>query len=277
MRSVLVLNSLCFAWQVWLHQGVALRWGRSYALYSQGPCSNVANEGLFSCVGDANLLQSDAVGAEYLAFDSMRRTCGVTNQDCVEQTRTQSLGTTCYCKPSKALLCRVVTHPCFWDGTRSGLSCSRFGRGSIRIETWATAWLKPRNVSCRAVLRRNSLLCLAWKASHCCRRCVLVLCASHISSHNSSRRHVFITPFHHNINTPLQKLTMYEHLHYGMYEHQTILRQAFEKLPISWVDQHVFVDWDGDDDLDVIKVNVKGRTCGKTTRKPCENGRFSSD
>lgn len=55
MRSVLVLNSLCFAWQVWLHQGVALRWGRSYALYSQGPCSNVANEGLFSCVGDANL------------------------------------------------------------------------------------------------------------------------------------------------------------------------------------------------------------------------------
>lgn len=62
---VLVLNSLCFAWQVWLHQGVALRWGiRSYALCSQGPCSNVANEGLFSCVADANLLQSDAVGAQ---------------------------------------------------------------------------------------------------------------------------------------------------------------------------------------------------------------------
>lgn len=76
---VLALNSLCFAWQVWLHQGVALRWGRSYALYSQGPCSNVANEGLLSCVGDANLLQSDAVLKEYLAFDSMRRACGVTN------------------------------------------------------------------------------------------------------------------------------------------------------------------------------------------------------
>ena len=56
----------------------------------------------------------------------------------------------------------------------------------------------------------------------------------------------------------------------------TLFRQAFENLPISFVDQHVFVDWDGDDDLDVIKVDLKGRTCGKTIRKACENGGFSS-
>eukprot|EP00435_Cladocopium_sp_Y103_P021056 s1106_g5.t1 len=34
--------------------------------------------------------------------------------------------------------------------------------------------------------------------------------------------------------------------------------KAFEKLPVSFAEQHVFVDWDGDDDFDVIKASIKG-------------------
>eukprot|EP00435_Cladocopium_sp_Y103_P024423 s37_g6.t1 len=34
--------------------------------------------------------------------------------------------------------------------------------------------------------------------------------------------------------------------------------KAFEQFPIGWTDQHIFVDWDEDDDLDVIKMTTEG-------------------
>ena len=37
--------------------------------------------------------------------------------------------------------------------------------------------------------------------------------------------------------------------------------QAFEQFPIGFGEQHIFVDWDEDDDLDVIRSNLEGRTC----------------
>eukprot|EP00435_Cladocopium_sp_Y103_P027780 s1106_g6.t2 len=34
--------------------------------------------------------------------------------------------------------------------------------------------------------------------------------------------------------------------------------KAFDNLPIGWTDRHVFVDWDEDGDLDVIRMTLKG-------------------
>eukprot|EP00435_Cladocopium_sp_Y103_P064097 s1055_g25.t1 len=35
--------------------------------------------------------------------------------------------------------------------------------------------------------------------------------------------------------------------------------KAFENLPVALADQHIFVDWDKDDDFDVIKIDVTGQ------------------
>ena len=71
-----------------------------------------------------------------------------------------------------------------------------------------------------------------------------------------------------------------------------MLCQAFEKLPIGFGEQNIFVDWDEDDDLDVIKSTLEGRTCPlllgtllvqvasgikkRSTQKQCENGWHSA-
>ena len=163
----------------------------------------------------------------------------------------------------------------------------------VGCSPWLAATVKLPN-DC-AIPKECLVLALARKAFRNCSSCVLVLLFIRILDTSPSPLHHGTTSSQYQpITTTCCKSTslktsnfrfrpyiglyfwkfpfafcrVYLYPWWHVWAHQTVLCQAFEQFPIGFGEQHIFVDWDEDDDLDVIKSNLEGRTCPSYS-EPC--------